>query len=405
MPDISDFARSNTLAVALIVPDSERRRALATALAGAQSAIARVFEHYPSRVEFQELVPLECDVVVVDLEKDLEQALLVIEAVCGRYPAMTVMAYSSRNDSTLMRRSMQAGAREFLVEPLLPEAAREAFARAAARRPNQTKTPGKTLAFLPSKGGIGVTTIALNFALALTKETTGKVVLVDLDIQLGEIALGLGMSAPFSVTDALLNPARLDKEFLSTLLLRHSSGLSILASAEEFAFFHSPLEGAGKLFEILRDEFAYVVVDAGTCNSHIQEALFKAADTLYLVTEMTVPALRNAHRLISFLSAKNGNGAVEVILNRFNSRLGDIDESSATKALARPVNWRIPNSYAAARAAQNTGIPLAMDDSPLTRVLVQMAKVACGKPLNAEKKTSRGFNLFRSKAIPRPVES
>ena len=93
MPDISDFARSNTLAVALIVPDSERRRALATALAGAQSAIARVFEHYPSRVEFQELVPLECDVVVVDLEKDLEEALLVIEAVCGRYPAMTVMAY------------------------------------------------------------------------------------------------------------------------------------------------------------------------------------------------------------------------------------------------------------------------------------------------------------------------
>jgi len=405
MPDIPDSVRPNALAVALIAPDSLRRRALATAFVGAQSTVVRIFEDYPSRVEFQEVAPLDCDVAVVDLDKDLDQALRVIEAICGRHPAMTVMAYSSRNDSTLMRRSMQAGAREFLVEPLLPETVAESVARASARRPNQSKTPGKTLAFLPSKGGTGVTSIALNFALVLSRESGGKVVLVDLDFQLGEVALGLGMSAPFSVTDALLNPARLDKEFLSTLLLRHSSGLAVLASAEDYAYFHSPREGAGKLFDILREEFAYVVVDAGSCHGNIQEALFKAADTLYLVTEMTVPALRNTHRLISFLSTANSNAAVEVVLNRFNSRLGDIDEASATKALGRPINWRIPNSYAAARTAQNTGVPLAMEDTPLTRVLVQMAKAACGKPLIAEKKAGRAFNLFRSRSLPTPVET
>jgi len=96
---------------------------------------------------------------------------------------------------------------------------------------------------------------------------------------------------------------------------------------------------------------------------------------------------------------------LEIILNRFNSRLGDIDESSASKALARPINWRIPNNYAAARAAQNTGIPLAMGDSPIARILVQMAKVTCGKPLSTEKKVGRGFSLFRSRALPAPVET
>ena len=95
-----------------------------------------------------------------------------------------------------------------------------------------------------------------------------------------------------------------------------------------------------------------MVVDTGTCHGHIQEALFGMADKLYLVTEMTFPALRNAHRLISYLSARDGSRKLEVVLNRFNSRHGEIDENSATKALGRPVNWRIPNAYAAARAAR-----------------------------------------------------
>jgi hypothetical protein len=93
-----------------------------------------------------------------------------------------------------------------------------------------------------------------------------------------------------------------------------------------------------------------------------------------------------------------------VVLNRFNSRHGEIDEKSATKALARPINWRIPSGYEAARVAQDSGIPLAMEDSPITRVLEQMAKAACGKPINVEKKVNRGFSFFGAKALSEPVE-
>jgi pilus assembly protein CpaE len=405
MPYTSDSPKGNALSVALVVPDATRRRSLATALAGSQFAIAREFDAYPSPSNLLEIARLDTHVVIVDLDSNAEQAMRVIESICGRTASTTVMAYSSRNDSTLMRRSMQAGAREFLVEPLLPEALGEAFMRASARRPNQEKVAGKILVFVPSKGGVGVTTIALNFALALTKESGAKVVVVDLDFELGEIALGLGMTATFSVGDALLNPGRLDKEFLSTLLLRHSSGLAVLASSEEYNFFHSPLEGSGKLFQILREEFAYVVVDAGTSHSHVQESVFGVADTFYLVTEMTFPALRNAHRIVSFLSAKDKSRALEVVMNRCASRHGGIDEKSATKAMGRPINWRIPNSYAAARTAQDSGIPLAMENSAITRTLVQMAKAACGKPLSTKKESGKGLSFFRSRALPAPVET
>ncbi|MGA2715018.1 MAG: hypothetical protein ABSG41_18100 [Bryobacteraceae bacterium] len=86
--------------------------------------------------------------------------------------------------------------------------------------------------------------------------------------------------------------------------------------------------------------------------------------------------------------------SLEVVLNRFNSRNGAIDERSATKALARPVNWRIPNCYEAARAAEDNGVPLAMEDSPITRALSQMAKSACGKSLRPAAKVSKGPGFF-----------
>jgi len=405
MPDNPNSSKSNTLSVAVIVPDARRRRVLVTELAGSQLSIGQEFAAYPARDELPDFAKLSCDIVIVDLDDEVEQAVAVIENICSHDTATTVMAYSSRNDPTLMRRSMQAGAREFLVEPLSPAAVAETFARTSSRQPVKVKPPGKLLVFVPSKGGVGLTTVTTNFALALTKESGAKVVVVDLDFQLGEIATGLGMVANFSVVDALLNVARLDKEFLSTLMLKHSSGLAVLSSPEDYNFFRSPVDdGAAKLFKILRDEYDYVVVDTGTCHGNIQEALFETADKLYLIAEMTFPSLRNGHRLLAFLSDRDWSRNLDVVLNRFNSRHGEIDERSATKALGRPINWRIPNGFAAARAAEDSGVPLAMEDCPITRVLVQMARTACGKPLNPEKKASRGFTFFGSKTLPDPVK-
>jgi pilus assembly protein CpaE len=398
-------ARINTLSIAIVVPDARRRQSLSDVLSGSRPNAVREFTSYPAGNDLTEILKSNCDVVIVDLDGDIEQAVRVIENICSRNAATTVMAYSGKNDANLMRRAMQAGAREFLTEPVLSETVDEALTRTAARHPKKENATGKTLAFIPAKGGIGVTTLASNFALALTKESGKKVVVVDLDFELGEVALGLGMTATYSVVDALLNPERLDAEFLSTLLLRHSSGLAVLAAAEDYNFFHAPTSGAEKLFQILRQEFDYVVVDSGSCHSHIQESLFNVTDTLYLVTELSFPALRNAHRVISFLSKRDGSRGVEVLLNRFNSRHVEIDENSATKAMGRPINWRIPNGYAAARAAQDSGIPLAMTDSPITRALTQMARAACGKPFTAEKKASTGFSFFGTKTLSEATET
>jgi pilus assembly protein CpaE len=405
MNEIPDTTKSNVLGLALVVPDIKRRRALAMAMAGSRASVVREFSEYPSAGGPDELREMNCDVVVVDLDDDTNRAISLIEDICSHHPSLTVMAISARNDSTLLRRSMHAGAREFLVEPLLPEPVHEAMARAFARRPQQKKAGGKMFVFVPTKGGVGVTTLTANFALALASESGARVAVVDMDFQLGEIALGLGLTATFSVVDALRNIDRLDREFLATLLIRHSSGLSVLASPEDYSFFQlSTHESVTRLFRVLREEFDYVVVDAGACQGHFQEALFEMADRVYIVTELTLPALRNAHRLISYLSAGDGSRRTDVVVNRFNSRNGDIDEASAVKAIGRPIGWRIPNAYAAARAAQDNGVPLAMQNSPITKALVQMARVACGKLARTEKKAGGAFSFFGSKTLAETVE-
>jgi pilus assembly protein CpaE len=405
MPDSINIMKA--LSIALIVPDARRRGTLTTILAASLPSAAMEFDHYPSADELAEIARLKCDVIVVDLDSDAERAIDTIEKLSSRNSSATVMAYSSRNDADMLRRIMQAGAREFLIEPLVPETVREAVNRASARRPAvQLKAEGKLLVFVPSKGGVGVTTCASNFALSLTKESGAKVVVVDMDFQLGEIALGLGLTSNFSIVDALVNANRLDKDFLASLLIRHSSGLAILSSPANYNFFQSGVDdGADRLFQILREEFDFVVVDFGSCHGTLQEKMFLAADKIYLVTEATFPALRNGHRLISYLSGRDGSRAVEVVLNRFNSRHSSVDENSVTKVLLRPIAWRIPNDFAAARDAEDTGIPLAMADSPITRALAQMARAACGKPLLPEKKTRLGFSLFGAKTVSEIAEN
>lgn len=383
MPD----SGKTKIAVALIAPHDANRHAIAKAIPPARARVAHEFAEYPLPDALSSLFDSGCEVVITDLDADLERGLEIIEMV-SRRAAATVMACSSRNEAEIVIRAMRAGAREFLVAPFAAAIVAEAFERTAARLESAApeRSPGRLIVFQGSKGGAGVTTLACNFAVALTREATGRVVLVDMHPQLGEIALGLGLTPQFSIADALGNTVRLDADFLSSLLVRHESGLMVLASSDSYGVNRSIERGADKLLRILRDEFAFVVVDAGPCCASIPEALLDSADTVYLVTEVNLPALRNARRLISWFAEREHGDNLEVVLNRYNSRMVEIDEESAIKALSRCVDWKIPSDYNAVRGAQNLGVPLVNQQTALSKAIRQMAQAASGKPAQAREK-------------------
>jgi len=261
-PDMLDV---HVMSVALIGPDEQRRRAVASALAGSQANATREFSSYPELDDVPQLVENGFDVIIVDLDSDPERALDLVEHICGN-SAATVMVYSTQADPELLVRCMRAGAREFLNQPIAPNTIAEALVRASVRRPAvrvPKKTLGRLLIFAGAKGGSGVSTIASNFAILLAQESKQNTLLLDLDLPLGAAALDLGITTQFSTANALQDSSRLDSNFLTKLLSKHSSGLSVLSAPDNYTPVHASDEAVARLLTVARQDFDYVVIDAG----------------------------------------------------------------------------------------------------------------------------------------------
>lgn len=392
----SDPLSSNVLSLALICPNEQRRRNIASALGVSHAAIVREYSSYPPTLKEvpRMLGEKGFDAIIIDLEADPEYALELVEFIASN-SSTTVMVYTSRVDPTLMVRSMRAGAREFLADPIDGSALSEALTRAAARRQGgraQKKTGGKLLVFLGGKGGSGVTTVACNFAVACVQECSQSAVLIDLDLPLGDAALSLGLTTQFSTADAIQNADRMDSNFFSKLLVTHSSGLPVLAAPGRFPHVQASNEAIEKLLNVARQDFGYVIIDAGSRFDLSDAHWFEQADTAYLIMQAGIPELRNSHRLISEFF-KAGTPKLEIVLNRYVKSSMGVDEEHIEKALTRPISWKIPSDYYNVRRMQNEAIPLALDDSNIARVLQDMARSACGMDPKPEKR--RGFSLFK----------
>ena len=388
-----DILRNSLLSIAVIGPQAVRREAICRAFAGPGARVTREIPAYPDLEEVEKLLKTALDVVVVELDSDAERALTLVEEICSHSP-VTVMVYSARADADLLVRCMRAGAREFLNEPFAPGILEEALVRAASRRSSVRtvrKATGKLFVFAGAKGGSGVTTIASNFAICVAQESAQSTLLIDLYLPLGDAGLNLGVNAQFSTVNALQNHSRLDSNFLAKLLNKHSSGLSVLSAPDRFMPDHASEEAVSKLLNIARQDFDYVVVDTGANVGPMYKTLFESATTAYLVTQVSISELRNSNRFISEFFPFRGP-KLEVVLNRFTPRMLEIDEESITKALNVPAKWKVPSDYQTVHRAQNTGTPLALEESPVSAAIRQMARAACGLPVGPEKK--KRFNLF-----------
>jgi pilus assembly protein CpaE len=380
--------------IALIGPNDERRGAAMRAMAGAGGSEVREISAYPASLdEVPKMLEPHYDVVMMDLDADPEYALELVESICAGGVG-TVMVYSEKSDPDLLVRCMRAGAREFLTLPFDSNVVAEALVRAAARRPVvkvTKKAAGRLLTFIGAKGGSGVTTIACNFAVALAQDPNQKTLLIDLDLPLGDAALNLGIAAEYSTINALQSTSRLDASFLSQLLVKHSSGVSVLAAPGKFIPYEASDEAIDRLFEVARQDFDNVVVDWGSRVDFSGTSLLKQSTTIYLITQAGIPELRNSNRLISQFFTGAGP-KLEIVINRYEPRSLGVAEEHITKALTRPAQWKIPNDYPSVRKMQINATPLALADSPIARLIKQMARSATGQAETQAKK--KGFSFF-----------
>jgi pilus assembly protein CpaE len=283
-----------------------------------------------------------------------------------------------------------------LHEPVSQGELAEVILRASTRREamETKRSLGKSFLFWGAKGGAGTSTIAATFAVSLAHETKEKVALVDLDLELGSLSLLLNVTPRFSILDAIRNTRRLDGDLLAGMLTEHSSGVRLLAASDRYEprEVGDLREAITTILRLLQDRFHYVVVDGAT-NRQIPEEYLRQATSVYLVTQMDVPSLRNTNRLITYLTDQLGiSERMQVVLNRFSSSKSDISVRQAEESLNAPITWRIPNNYSEAHNGLNTGKPLSGLSTSLGRSIRAMALRASGKP---QEKRKSGWSLFR----------
>ncbi len=382
-----------TLTIALFGPDEERRKMVAGTLLEQNGVRFTEFPSFPAPQEDLQKMLQNFDAVMLDADYDPNYAFDLVESICASGRTY-VMAYSAKADVRVAVHFMRAGIHEFLGLPLDAAEIAAALGRAATHQAvpqRNEKSSGRLFVFLGTKGGCGVTTLAANFALALAQESDRKTLLIDLGLPLGDVAINLGMVTEYSVASALQHPGRLDGNFLATLVVKHSSGLSVLAAPSDFLE-KTPSEAAiDNLLKIAKEEFDYVVVDVGSRVDLMSSTLFSKSSSVYLITQVGISEMLTANRMITkFFATRYDN--LQIVLNRYKPSDLLFDESQITKALTRPAQWKIPDDYSAARRKRETATPMVMSESAIAQTIREMAKTAAG--LTAEKNGKKGFFSF-----------
>src|SRR5215212_7213809 len=332
------------------------------------------------------------DLAFVDLRSDSPGGLGAIERLRAGHPNVAIFAVAQTTEPDLILQAMRAGANEFFSWPVPEEAFHGAIRRTAARRETSqgaARQPSQTLVFFGAKGGAGTTTIAVNTALELARQSKRPTLILDLKPCFGEVALFLGMRPRFTVLDAIDNLHRLDRDFLRELVAKHKSELEILAGSDQADRPSAADAGAiEELFRVLGRAYDYVIVDAGNAINSCSLGALYAADTLFVVVTPDVPSVRNAQRFID-----------RVLLNRAGA--AGVTAAQIETALGYPVHHTFPNDYATVSAALNSGVPLALsNNSEMAAQFGSFTKaiVSPGDPHQAQavekKKSALSFSFF-----------
>jgi pilus assembly protein CpaE len=307
---------------------------------------------------------------------------------------------SVQSEADYLRRSMLAGAMDFLTKPFTSEELTSSIHRVyemgASRRAAMPVAPvpgeavpggpqvaargrppgGKILLIYSPKGGTGCSTVAVNLGIALEQVTSKKVVLVDASLQFGDLGVLLNLQGDRSIANATARLDDLDADVMSAILSPHPSGLQVLAAppspetSETIA-----AQDIKRILEILRQEFDYVLIDTWSYLDDIVLAAMDLADRLLIVMTPEIPSIKSTKQFFEIAEALQfPTNQIDLILNKVLPRDG-IRPEQLEGSIKHTILAQLLYDPRSIRQSTNQGLPITMSapNNPLAESFVQLA--------------------------------
>jgi pilus assembly protein CpaE len=323
------------------------------------------------------------DVVLMDVNMPDMDGLTATAGVRKVSPASQIIILTVQDDLDYMRRAMMVGARDFLSKPPLIdelvtavqhayEYSKQERAKLAAQRTSQSaavqRSRGKIITVYSSKGGTGRTSLAANLAVTLSNSET-NVVVVDGDLQFGDIAVMFNEQEKTSVWDLAVRAEELDAEFVDSVLVSHRSGVKLLgAPRPEEAEEISPVQFT-KMLRFLSTLFAYVIVDTSTHLSEATLAAIDASDVLLVVTLQEIPSIVSTRRFLDLVpQLKIPERRMLLVMNGYDERV-NISAEKVNKTFHQDIAAIIPLEARVVVPSINRGLPFMLQSDIVTKPL------------------------------------
>jgi pilus assembly protein CpaE len=358
--------KNGSVSGAMISRDTEFRQSLNEILAERPDFISLDVE---IAVPFMEISDNELSdlIIFLDLEDDPHIGLKFAQYLSEAGELRTLVGVGPELSNELLLQAMQSGISEYLPKPIDAESLNGAIERLWRRTGRKAsveeRAPGKMIAVFSPKGGSGSTTLAVNLAVQVNRLTRDRTLILDLDLELGETALHLGIEPRFSVVDLIRNFHRADSGLLASYIERHESGVEVLAAPIKPADVEMVSEDQIlKILQFLKQHYDYVIVDTPKSFGATTLAAFEQADQMFLLTAADLPSLRNMMRclpLLQNLDPRRGPEWMRLIVNRYESK-GMISLGEVESMLGMKVFWTLRNDYEAVLLSANTGEPIVL---------------------------------------------
>lgn len=324
------------------------------------------------------------DIVLMDINMPLMDGIRATEEISVSVPESTVIIMSVQGDSEYLKKAMSAGAREFVTKPFSSDEITGAIIRTyetEAKRKEHTpvqktkeEVKSKVITVFSTKGGVGKTTIASNLAVSIARSTKKRVVLIDLDLQFGDIAIMLNVAAKNTISDLIKEINALDEETIDDYLVTHFSGVRVLPAPlkPEYAEYitSSHIE---KIIRLLKESYHYVIIDTSASFHETVLSSLDMSDRILLVSTLDLPTIKNIKSGLDIMESLHySKEKINIILNKASEQFG-VKYKDFENTLGHPIWNFVPEDSQTVITSANKGFPFVM-----TRTETRVAKAILG---------------------------